>query len=374
MPLKKITKIIIINILILIILVIFLEICSGFFRIFYGKKFLPFLSYIDLNKPEISKPYHPCNEMKTDVLLSHVNNHNGKCKVKEGKVVGEYVVYNYGSNNNPILLTLGGSTTSGFYQFISNGDTYPKYLAELVSENYYLINGGVGDYNSLQELLKFNRDGSRFKNLKLVVSLNGINELNDFYDKSKSFPFLSVNQNKMNLNQKWIGISYNKSLFSKLTLNLTPNLRNIFINFSRKNFNLFKSNTVNNNLDFKILTNVDRWETNIKRLNALVELEGATFFVFLQPTMGLEEDNSIPNNSPDKLLKENLTNEYKEKLLKFYNEAKKRCDLLYFCIDISNKLPPTGNVYNDIRHANSKGNKIIANEIYKNLRLNFKSF
>ena len=122
------------------------------------------------------------------------------------------------------------------------------------------------------------------------------------------------------------------------------------------------------------MTNVDRWETNIKRLNALVELEGATFFVFLQPTMGLEPDNSIPNNSPDKLLKKHLTNEYKEKLLKFYNEAKKRCDLLYFCIDISNKLPPTGNVYNDIRHANSKGNKIIANEIYKNLRLNFKSF
>ena len=69
MPLKKITKIIIINILILIILVIFLEICSGFLRIFYGK-ILPFLSYIDLNNPEISKPYHPCNEMKTDVLLS----------------------------------------------------------------------------------------------------------------------------------------------------------------------------------------------------------------------------------------------------------------------------------------------------------------
>ena len=253
MPLKKITKIIIINILILIILVIFLEICSGFLRIFYGKKFLPFLSYIDLNKPEISKPYHPCNEMKTDVLLSHVNNHNGKCKVKEGKVVGEYVVYNYGSNNNPILLTLGGSTTSGFYQFISNGDTYPKYLAELVSENYYLINGGVGDYNSLQEFLKFNRDGSRFKNLKLVVSLNGINELNDFYDKSKSFPFLSVNQNKMNLSL--MDISGSALVISQFTIcaDTKRGRRPSFINaespnLSKKLYNKFISYLVEKGL------------------------------------------------------------------------------------------------------------------------------
>ena len=90
--------------------------------------------------------------------------------------------------------------------------------------------------------------------------------------------------------------------------------------------------------------------------------------------MGLEANDSVPNNTEDKLIRENLTDEYTKKLLKFYNEAKKRCDLLYFCIDISNKLPPTGNVYNDTRHANSKGNKIIANEIYENLKYYFNSF
>ena len=99
-------------------------------------------------KEDIFDPRHPCNEQKTDVLLSHVSNHLEKCSIKGGTALGEYVVYNSSSADKPILLSLGGSTTSGFYQYISDGDTWPKLLSERIHEQFRVINGGNGGYSS----------------------------------------------------------------------------------------------------------------------------------------------------------------------------------------------------------------------------------
>ena len=53
------------------------------------------------------------------------------------------------------------------------------------------MNGGVGGYSSTEEFLKFYRDGSRLKNLEIVISLNGINEYSDEPDKDNFYPFLT---------------------------------------------------------------------------------------------------------------------------------------------------------------------------------------
>ena len=147
--------------------------------------------------------------MKTDTLLSHVPFHQNKCDIKDGKVMkddyrDDYVVYKYSSKNNPLLITLGGSTSTGFYQDISKGDTYPKFLAELVAKKYFLVNGGVGGYSSNEELLKFYRDGPRFKNLEIVISLNGINEYFNEPGKDNFYPFSTKTLFTMNKNQLWI--------------------------------------------------------------------------------------------------------------------------------------------------------------------------
>ena len=63
--------------------------------------------------------------MKTDTLLDHTPNHEEN-KPLGGVVDGEYVLYPTSSNELPIILTLGGSTTSGFYQHTSAGETYLK--------------------------------------------------------------------------------------------------------------------------------------------------------------------------------------------------------------------------------------------------------
>ena len=53
---------------------------------------------------------------------------------------------------------------------------YIKSKSRKIKKIFRNINGGVGAYSSLQELLKFFRDGPRFENLELVISLSGIND------------------------------------------------------------------------------------------------------------------------------------------------------------------------------------------------------
>ena len=186
------------------ITLLLIEVGSGVGRLLIGKNFkIPYF----MSKVTVYSPRHPCNEMKTDVLLSHVPNNPGQCKPLGGKVTGEYVVYDVSQKEKPILITLGGSTTSGFYQHFSEGKTWPYWLAELTQDYYYVMNGGIGGYESLQELYKFIRDGSRIKNLGVVVSLNGLKERPDYHNvpnikthpiRSLVHPFLTEIQYKMN--------------------------------------------------------------------------------------------------------------------------------------------------------------------------------
>ena len=365
-------KIIAINICVFFVVWIGLEISLGLGRVLLGKKFLlPSIFYS--HQISYDTASDPCNEMKTDVLLDHVPNHKGLCKPSGGFVHGEYVVYDNSPQDRPILLTLGGSTTTGFYQFISK-EAYPKLLAQLSSEKFFLINGGVGAYSSLQELLKFFRDGPRFNNLKIVVSLNGINELPDYYgynqERQQKYPFLTEKQYQMNSNQIWIDQRVSSTFLSILKKYL-PNTTNLF------QFTLDKLPTTLDEGDgleidktklmlFKTIDAVDRWEKNVTRLNELVQLEGAKYFLFLQPTLGLNGIQSLPKKgSSDEKLYKSLSSSYISEIRDLYKNLKDRCRRLKFCHDISDVAPPKGDFYNDPRHHNSKGNIIIAKHIWK---------
>ena len=65
-----------------------------------------------------------------------------------------------------------------------------------------------------------------------------------------------------------------------------------------------------------------------------------------------------------------MDNEYKKLIRELYAELRIRCERLSFCIDISDSVPPTGKVYNDIRHHNAEGNKLLANEIMEFVKKN----
>lgn len=376
-------KIITINIVVLLFLLLFLECLSAFIRLSSGKNIkLPNFTgengVVDFNSP-----YHPCNEMKTDVLLSHVPNTRNSCSPKKGKVINDYVSYGINTKYENVILTLGGSTTSGFYQNISNGETWPKILSEYSKDKFTILNGGVGAYSSLQELYKFVRDGPRINNLRYVISLNGINELPDYQgqeiERSKNYPFLSNYQVAMNESQVWIDqrISLTGKNFEIYVRNFLPNIMSLIDylligsrSTNEKVSNLVKqAEGVEQNKTFKTINAAERWESNVKRLNALVKASGATYIVFLQPTLGIEGIQSLPmENSNDSKIFEDIKNtEYITNIRNLYSELKKRCAYLEFCIDISNIAPPIGNVYTDARHHNSKGNLEIAKKIWNEL-------
>ena len=359
-------KVISFNLALFFTILFSIEVTSGISRLLIGKKFLPLLSKL---QPSGFDPGHPCLRMKTDVLLDHVPDHENECIIRNGVVEGDYVSYEYASIDKPKILTLGGSTTSGFYQHISNGETYPKVLAELVSDTHFLLNGGVGGYSSLQEFFKFARDGSRIPQLDTVVSLNGINDIPGYQGheaiRAHQYPFMTSIQYAMNKKQAWIDQRIVDNIFESSAKNLFPNLRSLFVHLNNRRLEV-EATKLGTDTKFDAIMAADRWETNVKRLNALTELQNARYFTFLQPTMGLRGVQSNPSAmSNDALIFRQLDTSYINDLRMFYAELIQRCSKLSFCYDLTDVAPPLGANYNDPRHHNANGNTIIANAIFE---------
>jgi len=339
-----------INVIILTITIGLIEVGAGVGRIAIGKRYM---------LPQLNKD-KPCEEMKTDALLTHIHNHRSLCQIKGGYTDGEYVRYEVSNPELPVLLTLGGSTTDGFFQHVSEGDTYPKYLAEFLAADYLIMNGGVGAYSSLQELYKVIRDAPRIKNLHTVISLNGINEIPDYHGfnqlRKVEYPFLTSIQVKMNLQQNWID-----QRWPKLTLqSALPNLNSLFLYLNRNNIGQ-ELQTYSTFQNPKIIDAAERWFLNVQRMHDVLVSQGVNYYVFLQPTMGIEGVQSLPaKDSKDEILFQLIENTYIEKIRNLYADLKRFCAKLDYCFDISNLVPPTGDVYSDPRHHNSRGNKILA--------------
>jgi hypothetical protein len=352
------TKILTINIVVLLLFIIFLEVVAGLSRVVVGKQYY-FPSFFVAD---------PCVEMRTDVLLSHVHHNPSLCQIKNGYGDDEYVRYNMSNVENPVLLLLGGSTTDGFYQHISAGDTYPNYLAQLLADDYMILNGGVGGYSSLQELYKVIRDAPRISNLHTAVSLNGINETPDYQGSNEirmfEFPFLTSLQANMNTQQTWID---QRLLAGKHRI--LPNLYSLVLFLGKKKEPV--DIRVNTTLrDPKIIEAADRWLSNITRIHDVLRGQGVRYYVFLQPTMGLEGVQSSPEkDSADEVLFGLVQDPYIQEIRSTYAKLSRYCSELSYCFDISDAVPPAGNMYNDPRHHNSNGNQLLAQTIADIIRL-----
>ena len=361
----KYLKIIFINIFILILLITLIEVSAGIGRLIIGKNYLFHLLKIKTSEFERDGNIE-CWQMKTDVVLSHIHDTRNKCFPLNGKTfVDEYVYYDVSDVKNKIILTLGGSTTSGFYFEQSNGQTYPKILAELAKEKYFILNGGVEGYSSLQELYKIIKDGPRIKNLDIIISLNGINELKDYqgpdYLKSNYYPFMTEIQNEMNSRQVWI--NQRTSIIYKFF----PNISSFFKYYLLRKPSNFMDN--NKNEIFQSIDPVSRWEINVRRMHSISKAINAKYYVFLQPTLGLIGPQSNPKKgSVDEKIYLTIKQNYLDKINELYKGLKEKCALLYYCIDISDKNPPIGDVYKDARHHNAKGNKILAQIVWDTIR------
>ena len=275
-----------------------------------------------------------------------------------------------------IIVTLGGSTTDGFFTNYSGGKTWPYLLSKRcqkkINKSCVVINGGVGSYSTNQEFLKLL---IYFSELDIkpnhIISLSGVNEKPYFSyaytnNKRKNNPYINLNISLLEKNKKYPELSIKQSRFYTLSLikYLSSKTKNRFNSVSRREDN-YKNN------EFKYAS--ENFKNNSILINTLSEeIFDTKFTHFLQPAMlGMGYPEPPKNSSDFKIWNNNLVNRkgHKEGMEKLYFYLKKDCSSLKWCSDISQKLPPLGDIYSDSTHPNAKGNQliseIIAEEIFR---------
>jgi hypothetical protein len=321
--------------------------------------------------------------MRTHVIFGHTHDHGGKCKIKDGYTDGSFVLYNNKQNKHEsqIILTLGGSTTDGFFHQFSSGNTWP-YFASKFCSNCQVINGGVGAYGSTQELLKLLADGSALdKKIDFVISLNGINDLPNYNYYSdhlmKKYPFYNEIGLSMMDGNKYI--TQNRSSYSKYFPNIVNLAHHIGVLFNYELTNKDDKKKILNSLNSKELvlslgdnsskvkSSAVRWFNNVKMMHAISKEMGAKYMVFLQPTAGLIgiQSNALKDSNDEKIIKWMFKNrkDYVISLRDTYSMMISLCSKLEYCYDITDTAPPLGDMYFNNRHHNANGNKVIAKKI-----------
>jgi len=220
----KIVKIISINILIFFLITLVIELISYSVLKFYKKNPTSFL--IKTNLEAKKHLDDPCQKMMTHPFLNHIHDHNNMCNIKGGKASGEFVFYfddSVDTSTSKFLVTLGGSTTDGFYNHISSGETWPFHLSNITKKNdknLKIINGGTGGYSSTQELLKLVlKVGNLDLNIKYVISLNGINDIEGYRTNAlilDHFPYFTTDILEMFNQDRW-------KIYNKVNIDILPN-------------------------------------------------------------------------------------------------------------------------------------------------------
>jgi len=322
-----------------------------------------------------------CLRMTSHPTLGYIHDHNEMCEIKGGFADGPFIFYKQKKNKAKYtILTLGGSTTDGFYQKISNGDTWPYLLSKKIqNKDYQVVNGGTGGYDTSHELLKLMIDGTKIPSrIKYIISLSGINDTLNYNGLGKNsgfLPYWKDYQFKSFINKKFEIIGQNP--VSKYFPSSISAIKYI----KKKLAPIIKINKNNKWEKYILLSNqkkidpLDQWEFNISILNEISKKMGAKYIYFLQPNM-LINDNQIPKNTTTndyKIYKRFINNpeniEYIKEIRKTFTKMTARCASISYCIDITNIAKPDGNNYSDVRHHNSNGNEIISNEIYNTLSI-----
>ena len=374
-------KIIFFNFVVIFTIILLLESAAYLGRSYLGKSGVGYL--VNFNSVYNKILNDDCSRMRTNLFLSHEHDTRNGCKILGAKKRNNhFIYYNSKSENkkNLKILTLGGSTTDGYFKMFSDSKTWPYLLSKVCNMefNCQVVNGGVGGYSSSQELIKYLMYSELFKNFDFVISLNGINEINlnrGLNSKLKDeYPYHTQLQFFMTKNEKWI-----KQNKKKITI--LPNLMSL-IKFLQKNnyetnvIDLIQKSKLKGDEKKENLINLDYnfllWKKNISILNSLSNINGSKFINFLQPTMGLDhvKIDWQKNNKDFKIYKNFINTQTKLDTNYIYKKFRKTCINLEYCIDISSIAAPGGSddLFSNARHHNEKGNQIIANKIYEILK------
>lgn len=220
------------------------------------------------------------------------------------------------------VLVLGDSITMGWG--VSYNETYPAVLGSLLNSSFEVINAGVGNYNSLNELAAL----KKFMHLNPDIIILGfyINDIETIKYPTRITYFIKKN-------------SYLYSFFLDRIINILYRQNN----FEKYYSNLYQDEVLRNNL-----------KENLNEMIEIAEANSIPFvFVNIPEFHGFE---NYPFYNVNEFIKDEVIN----------NKSIIYIDML----QAFQKQPIPANqlwVSSEDPHPNAKGHQIIANEIYKEL-------
>lgn len=313
--------------------------------------------FIDMGFVEdIEFTYHsevpPTKEAKCyDVTLSY----NRKMENIEGFEL-------FGEVDNPkakVIVALGGSTTESTYLFIKG---WAYFLSKILAENKIpavIYCGGVAGYSSSQELLKFIRDVLPLKP-DMVLSYSG---LNDLYGYPK--------ENEQIRNGRPFITHFQVEFIERILEMLAPQQTKLPVMHD-----LMWHENENDTVYFGLKNNKtasELWLDNTRIMKSIANEFGIMFYSFFQPFAfngfyKIDETQKIlyQRKSPTCLTDGygKWGKPYKEDVEKIITKIK-NYDYIF---DFSRIFENCDAVYFDASHVYERGNVIIANKIFENIK------
>ncbi len=241
-------------------------------------------------------------------------------------------------NANLIVMTLGGSTSD---PTVGCMKSWPEFLYEKLNEkeNVVLFSGGMGGYNSNQELLKFLRDGRVIKP-DILITLDGYNDVG-FQTALTKHPFMHKYY------AKCFGYWEGHDPIVPETLDMR------------------KAESIVHGLDYEEEDSYN-WSNNIRCIHAVAHELGCRHYAFLQPM--IESGKAVIDESIIALKKrwfeEDHNNMIVQNRVKDFstkcNEIMKGKEYFY---DLTDLFDGMEDVYMDHCHYTEKGNEKIAERI-----------
>ena len=107
----------------------------------------------------------------------------------------------------------------------------------------------------------------------------------------------------------------------------------------------------------------------MKLMKAIGDTTGFIYLVFLQPTLGVGDYNP---SAEDDRVKAEADENYYEGINKVYQELRPRCKSLPYCVDLVDAFRGQSNLFSDPRHSNARGNRVLAEKIFRELVMRLK--
>jgi hypothetical protein len=255
------------------------------------------------------------------------------------------------------VAVLGGSTTDPLTK-----DNWVSLLHEGFRKEgipVQLLNGGVGGYSSSQELFKLIRDVMPL-DVDLVVSLNGVNDLN-FVHAVRGHPLLNPYEKRV------MSSVIEASRPDPLIL---PNLATLIKSFGEDKEQRIAGMNLGPVVDS---TDVEQWELNGRMMHAIAAQGGVEYLCFLQPIMGFGEytmaaQDQAMLDKAQKAYRDVSRQDYLAGVRAFYDPAKERAAKLPHCEDLTDLFRDVPAAYVDARHQSGAGRGALADAVFESMR------